>query len=74
MKRAVRLVAEEPARRNGKARLHAYGIRAVANVAGVSTKTVRRANVNLASLRAVTGFILERNANSLPVLPTTPGA
>ena len=43
MKRTVRLVAEEPKRRGGKARLWAFGLRAIARAAGVSEKTVRRA-------------------------------
>lgn len=66
LKRKVRLVAEEPSRLNGKARLHAYGARAVASVAGVSVKTVRRdaisGRIDLASLESVRRWITERKA------------
>lgn len=60
MKRTVRLVSEEPERRNGKARLFAYGIRAVAKLAEVNEKTVRRAAANglkLDSLASVLAYI-----------------
>lgn len=41
--RIVSIVSEEPQKRGGKARLWAFGLRAIAKAAGVSEKTVRRA-------------------------------
>lgn len=61
MKRTVRLVSEEQARRFGKARLYAYGLRAVAQVAGVSVKTVSRerdaGRLDLGSLASVVAWV-----------------
>jgi hypothetical protein len=66
VKRTVLLVSEEPTRRNGKARLYAYGIRAIAEVIGTSAKTVRRASgrdFDPASLASVLRFVNERQSH-----------
>lgn len=61
MRRTVRLVNEEPSKRDGKARLSAFGLRAVASLAGVSLRTVRRAakagELDMGSLAGVSGWI-----------------
>lgn len=64
MKRTVRLVAEEPSKRNGKARLYAYGAKAIADVAGTAVKTVVRATetgkLNPHSLESVREWTTKR--------------
>ena len=61
MRRTVRLVNEEPSKRAGKARLSAFGLRAVASLAGVSLRTARRAakagDLDMGSLAGVAGWI-----------------
>ncbi len=68
VKRTVRLVAEEESKRNGKARLYGYGVRAVASVANVSVKTASRAVVsgalNLGSLESVRHWTTNRKASN----------
>jgi len=70
VKRTVLLVAEEPVLRNGKARLYAFGVRAIAAAGGVSEKTVRRAIVNgtlnPSSLGCVLRFLTERENHERP--------
>lgn len=67
MKRTVRLVAEEPGRPHSKARMFAYGFRAIALLAGTSEKTVRRSvargELDPASLASVVRFVNERPRN-----------
>lgn len=64
MRRSVRLVAEQPARKGSKARLFAYGFAAIADLSGVSEKTVARAinrnDLNPQSLISVVNFISKR--------------
>ena len=66
LRRTIILVQEEPTKENGKARLYAFGIRAVASLAGVSLKTARRAEtaaeLNLGSLRSVLAWVSRHEA------------
>ena len=66
LRRTIILVQEEPTKENGKARLYAFGIRAVASLAGVSLKTARRAEtaaeLNLGSLRSVLAWVSHHEA------------
>lgn len=61
MRRSVRLVAEQPARKGSKARLFAYGFAAIADLSGVSEKTIARAinrhDLNPQSLFSVLSYV-----------------
>lgn len=76
MRRHARLVTEEPAKRAGKARLYAYGFRAIAAAAGCYEKTVRNAvqagKLDPQNLRAVSAFVTHWKDNRERPTPCKP--